>query len=282
MRTLLLILILGFCGCSTPGNGYKYYYEGMHFRHKENFKRAKKIKQIDFKKPFKNFISVPGKENVFISRYELSKGEYDVFLDDIKGVDAEMYYKSQIDYDAWKDIDHYSFLSSSANYDNQFYDLTPIVNITYQSAINYCQWATDQVRKNYSKKILVARLPSLEEYDSVVSYYDIHVEKDTLKSHHDYHGELNANLKYYMYNIKFDTIYPDRILDGGSIQANVVNYPQTDDGVCSIFGNVSEMVEENIVYGGSWDTLTDEMFKDLTYTSPDPRIGFRLVLEILN
>ncbi len=271
--------------CSTNDNSYKYRHDGNRFREKESYKRAKRYKDTNFKKPFKNFIEIPGKEHVFISKYEVTKGEYDAFLEDIKQSHPGLYWTSQIDYEAWRDIPNYSstiYNHMVKSYRHPGYDLRPVVNINYQSALNYCQWATLQIKKKDNKKNVIVRLPTEEEYDTIVSHYKIEINTDTLQVYHDYYGELNANLDYYFNNPVLDTIQSHPVIDGAFIGDYVFEYPQTHDGICSIIGNVSEIIGKDQVYGGNWNTLTDKLHEPLPYTYPDPRIGFRLVLEILN
>lgn len=287
MRILLLLLIIAVLGCTSSNKqGYKYNYRGISFKDKATYKRAMKYKPIDFNYPLRNFVALPNNENIFMSKYELSKGEYDTFLNDVLSRNSDLYTESAIDYSAWEKAPHFGSVSWDfmvSSYRHIAYNKRPVVNITYQGALNYCQWATQQIKNNDKKKIIIVRLPTEVEYDALVSHYQISVQTDTVVHKNGNEYNVNANLIYLINNLNVGEIQEaPMILDRSFIQTNVYMHSQTEDEHCSIIGNISEMTAENRVYGGNWYTLSNELSKPLSYTYPDPRIGFRLVLEILN
>ena len=53
--------------------------------------------------------------------------------------------------------------------------------------------------------------------------------------------------------------------------------------IYDVIGNVSEMTSDGKQKGGSWDNYPEECTVDKTqsYTLPDPRVGFRVIMEII-
>jgi formylglycine-generating enzyme required for sulfatase activity len=72
--------------------------------------------------------------------------------------------------------------------------------------------------------------------------------------------------------------------DGGFHTVKSESYAPNPLGIYNTFGNVAEMTNtKGIIKGGSWADLFSEcMFdKNVTYAAPDPRVGFRIMMEVV-
>lgn len=192
----------------------------------------------------------------------------------------------------------------------------PIVGITQQQAINYCQWRTDLVRPkiladtiNYKIKNLQYRLPSEKEWMYVAvrnrAYEDSYVKKALLKSRIPKNKKLKALGEELNYEVEIKVLKkeikafyiknPLLLLDNLNTTANP--YFKTLIGVGigpkyihfydltveNIRGNVSELtLTPGVARGGNW-TLTEKesaINVKIRYRKPSALLGFRCLCEI--
>jgi formylglycine-generating enzyme required for sulfatase activity len=88
-----------------------------------------------------------------------------------------------------------------------------------------------------------------------------------------------ANIKIFDYTQnKYDYLF-----DGALYTSHIGKYKPNKFGLFDIIGNVAEMTFDNKIKGGSWNNTIEESFIDQTQpiTVPDPRVGFRVVMEVL-
>ncbi len=88
-----------------------------------------------------------------------------------------------------------------------------------------------------------------------------------------------ANLRVWDYS-RGDYNY---VWDEALFTATVGSFPENRLGLFDIIGNVAEYTADDKVKGGSWATTLEESVIDKVqdYPVPDPRVGFRLVMEII-
>ncbi len=69
----------------------------------------------------------------------------------------------------------------------------------------------------------------------------------------------------------------------GNARTRSGHYKANNLGIFDIIGNVSEITQSGLQKGGSWDNYLEECTIDKTqnYELPDPRIGFRVVMEVI-
>ncbi len=72
--------------------------------------------------------------------------------------------------------------------------------------------------------------------------------------------------------------------DGALYTYKIGSYPSINLELHDIIGNVAELTSDNKIKGGSWDNTLPECYIDLdqNYHLPDPRVGFRVIKEVLN
>jgi len=175
-----------------------------------------------------------------------------------------------------------------------------VVNISYQAAIDYCDWLTtvyNSLEKQKYKKV-VFKLPSKREWEWAASggrdkFYYPWGGPYCKNSKGCYLANFCPLEKQYLY--KKDTYsssynYPNddrtisRGVDGAIIPTKVGSYFPNAYGLYNCSGNVAEMVNEfGMTKGGSWNSNDFDMKignKEI-YQVPSPNIGFRVFMEVI-
>jgi formylglycine-generating enzyme required for sulfatase activity len=81
----------------------------------------------------------------------------------------------------------------------------------------------------------------------------------------------------------YSTNSDNYIWDNAFITSAVGSYKANKLGLFDIIGNVAEYTSDDKVKGGSWGNAIEECFVDKVqdFQIPDPRVGFRLVMEVI-
>ena len=240
----------------------------------------------------------PYEDNLRMGKYEVTNKDYRLFLNNLKKLkNYDLYAKCMVDSTKWNElmktfndpmVNMYGWHPAFNNY--------PVVNISYEGAVEYCKWLTEQYndqleKNNSSHPYVIFRLPTEEEWryaagsknekaitpfpnDNIVTK-DLD-QKGLMKS--EFEGK--TTIIPYLANIKPEKGYQE---DGGFQMLPVHAYPTNDLGLHNTFGNVAELTStKGIIKGGSWaDVFENCTFdKKATYSAPDPRVGFRIMMEI--
>ncbi len=264
---------------------------------------------IDFEKLDKSFQMyhtkstgfVKGPDYIHMGKFEVTNGEFNLFLNNLKKTkNYELYYKYYPDTTLWNKNFAMAFHDPMTNMYNchPAYSNYPIVNISYEAAVAYCEWLTEQHNKQFELKYptffsVRFRLPTEQEWryaagsknekaitpfpnDNILSCDPAITGKKKSKNETD-----TTEHCLYLGNIKTDKGYQ---ADGGFHTTSVTSYLPNAFGIYNTFGNVAEMTStKGIVKGGSWD----DVFEDCTFdknsklSAPDSRVGFRMVMEIM-
>ena len=235
---------------------------------------------LDLKSLEKNMMKVNG--NVYIDKYEVTNGDYHKFLANLKrSGQTDLYNTAVYDSTYWvkkfpaeglepmKDM--YQWHPAYENY--------PVVCISQEGAKAYCEWLTKQYnmqrKRTYTQVIF--RLPTEQEWRMAAGSGDAKAitpfPNNQIKT---------SETGCYLGNIQDS---PGRYFDdGGFHMVKVQSYNPNKLGLYNTFGNVSEMTAtKNVAMGGSWYNLFDECTFDKKQdcSKPDPGIGFRIVMEII-
>ena len=97
----------------------------------------------------------------------------------------------------------------------------------------------------------------------------------------------SSNEKEILANVKFKDFAKEGsnyVADGCVYTCWVKNYKPNTLCVYDIIGNVAELTLEGKIKGGRWDNFIVEytVEKDQNFTIPDPRVGFRIMYEVMN
>lgn len=250
--------------------------------------------KIDFDKLQNSFVALNEVEH--IGKFEVTNGEYNLFLKNLKQTkNFDLYYQCYPDTTLWNKNFAMAFHDPLTNMYNchPAYSNYPIVNITYEGAVAYCKWLTIQYNQQHPEgKYISFRLPTEQEWryaagskneKAITSFPNNQILTNDLDQKglmvHIYNGK--KTLVPYLANIKTDSGYQ---ADGGFQMLKVQSYPPNSIGIYNTFGNVAEMTStKEIIKGGSWADLFSECTfdKNATYAAPDPRVGFRIMMEVV-
>ncbi len=227
----------------------------------------------------KSFLRV--KSTIFMQEAEITNQEYDMYLTYLQenkmsnALKIAMYDSTQ-----WEKKFTYTFKDPMTNLYgwHPAYANYPLVNVSFEGAKAYCDWLTiqynQQKKRNYAK--VVFRLPTQIEWKEMATAGDV-------SKINPFNGTGIINKKgCYLGNIK--TSPTNFFEDGGFHTVRVESYYSNSLGFYNSLGNVAEMTnEKGIAIGGSWYHLYEECTFDKTqsYDGPDPRIGFRVVMEVI-
>jgi len=222
-------------------------------------------------------------KSLYASKYELTNKEYRDFLTDLKLTkQTEKYQKCLYDSTKWK-VGKESFFEP---YEKMYhwhpaYNDYPVVNITKEAAEIYCEWLTKKYNNSKEKtyKNVIFRLPTDLEWKRLAKPLSDNVFPWYGTFPYDYNGIYLTNIKS-KHNESGGTVLTD---DGGLTTVVVGTYKPNSIGIYDVIGNVAELTKDNSILGGSWDNLIDEcgIDKKQTFDLPDPRVGFRIVMEII-
>jgi formylglycine-generating enzyme required for sulfatase activity len=182
-------------------------------------------------------------DKLYMDQTEISNldwTEHLVWLKFKYGLESEKYQNALPDLEIWKEVYGIDFKLIPTNKVPNNY---PIVGISYNQAIVYCQWRTQVVNEVYKDKMEVKyRLPSIEEYKIAQKFE----KKDT----EDYFFHEQYKLH---------------------------QLPSKTKGKFMLFlsSNVSEMTNELGI------ALTAEYGKTKNYSKAEKWLGFRCVAEII-
>ncbi len=251
--------------------------------------------EIDFDKLQKSFVALNEVEH--IGKFEVTNREYNLFLKNLKQMkNYDLYVKCMVDTNKWNTLFPMAFHDPMTNMYawHPAYNNYPVVNISYEGAVAYCKWLTVQYNKQHPEgKYVSFRLPSEQEWryaagsknakaispfpnDNILTCDPTITGKKKSKNATD----TTKNCMY-LANIKTDKGYQ---ADGGFQMLPVHTYPSNDLGLHNTFGNVAEFTStKGIIKGGSWADLFSECTfdKNVTYSAPDPRVGFRIMMEVV-
>lgn len=287
----------------------------------ENNKRKKKMidKLIKFDKHTWAYIpsgSFSYKEKLislqsfYIRTTEITNLEYRVFLFDLLIQDRkEEFLRAKPIQNLWTDRFKWSYNQPMTDqyFSHPAYNDYPVVNISYEACIQYCNWLTTEVNKKLKSQGIELmndiRIPHEEEWAYAASGKDGKSKyangKDTLQN------EKRCYLVNYACHPMEDAVYDSTIMmwvgksksmnfndDGGFHTVKADSYLPNDFGLYCMAGNVSELVwnEKSKEYGtkgGSWISvdyyLQIEANEEFIFEKegPSPMIGFRPVFTFL-
>lgn len=230
------------------------------------------------------------KDSLYIDKYEVSNEMWHAYTDGwlIKVErDSDLYKTMQPDSNVWHSLrfeaEHYS-----AAYANSYeFANYPVLGISYEQAVAYCEWRTDRVNEFLAKnkdaafKSVVYRLPTEKEWELAAS------------------GKLNTTQYPYGYDKirervrndstkMFNCYYSDIDSALNTIQNNVlpIDWGKPNGyGIYNIIGNAGEMVaEKGLSKGGFYDLPVEycKIKEQFSYTKPNKYLGFRCVCLIEN
>lgn len=245
----------------------------------------------------KNFSKV--KTDLFVCKYEVSNVEYRNFLSDLKNSNKDESYQSCLpDTLCWKDkLNETKNTEPFVEYYFRYpsYDNYPVVGVSYESALKYCDWLTENYNKSKKRKYkkVFFKLLTKDEWTFAANKGDLskvytwgsgyiqNNRKQDLCNYRRIDYKYDSSTKKYIEIEKTDI---QKSLERNKITTNVNAYYPNSFGLYNMCGNVAEMIEEKgIAKGGSYN---DPAYKvtissEVKFTKPQADIGFRVAMKII-
>ncbi len=232
----------------------------------------------------------------YISIFEVSNKQYREFLDSLKkNNNIDKFKTAQIDSTLWSKIGSNNFNQPMVDYYGRHpaYNNYPVVNISYEGALLYCEWLTKKYNAMNKDKsieynftlptklqwIRAARGSSTFEY----SWMKIGKNREGIQGNFKL---LNyANIHYNPVTLKYEIIETElSTARNNDITAPVYSYWPNVFGVYNMSGNVAEMLfEKGFAIGGSYkDSGYDVRVESIqSYQGAAPYIGFRPIMTVV-
>lgn len=236
----------------------------------------------------KNVNFVPFAENLYIAKFEVTNGDYRQFIDQTKNsLAVEQLAALLPDSTQWVEKFKSGFNEpmTKVYHWHPAFDDYPVVNITKEGMLGYCKWLADQYnahKKRQFKKVAF-RLPTNEEWMMISTPLPGH----NLPWYGAYPYTMDkANKVQMRANLKIKdskTGEFNYMTDGAMYTSQVGVYEANGLGIYDVIGNVAEFTGDGHIKGGSWaNTLAESTIeKEQNFNLPDPRVGFRLVMVVV-
>ena len=236
------------------------------------------------------------KPDLFVCKYEVSNLEYRLFLDDlILSNQLELYKKSLPDSLAWVENNDPGRQLALHYFRHQAYDNYPVVGITYENAVEYCQWLTtsyNRTEKRPFKKVIFQLLTKADWIfaagagDSTRTFpwgsgFIQNNRKQDLCNYRHAKMEYDSSSKKY---VEVKTLQSENMGKEGKFTTIVNAYFPNTFGLYNMSGNVAEMIEERgVAKGGSYNDLPFQVMikSEKYYSKTSADLGFRVAMKII-
>lgn len=251
-----------------------------------------------------NFVYIPAgevsidNETVELSEFFIKKGEvtnidYLEFLAYLKqSGETDKLEVCMVDTAAWLSDDAYLDPFATTYHKHPAYHEYPVVNISHEAAVLYCQWLEEMLNNSLEGLYAVeVRLPERSEWMRAA-------RPDNHTTPYAWGGPYLRNAK----GSKLCNFYPTgaesitRDLETGEFKvvdegipkepitlAPAISFYASESGVYNLNGNAAEMVSEpGIAVGGSWASTGYDVRNESVapFEKPSPYVGFRPVMII--
>lgn len=266
---------------------------------------SKPMIEVSHKEIEEYFELLPYNLNLYAGATEVTNEMYELFLTDLlKRKEFDQLQAHKIYKTDWRSYLPAKFqnLTEERLYANGSPDDpdAPIQNISYESATAFCEWLTavynniDHKKKKFKR--VRFRLPTEKEWMTAASMLSPNVDTtfvfEEQQRKYAWGGAYARNSKgCFLANFNTSDFTPkdgqdagSPALDGAYFSTLADAYFPNDYGLFNTIGNVAEMVQEKgKAKGGSWfhppGISTIQHIQ--TYSEPQPYIGFRVFMEVL-
>ena len=278
IKAIILLLFFSLCACSSSYRAWQKQVKHVtknHLAEKPNLPTP----------PNTVWIS----DNLFIDKTEVVNLNYLEYLHYMSEDSSYNHYQSQIlETGVWmnKSIpfsDSVKLALSLGYLEYEGYRFLPVVGVSYEQAVNYCEWRSEVVSQNFvssrdKKYTFNYRLPTEKEWEKAALLY-----VDTLNSENKKYGFDMSIINTSDFNLsnKLSRTTSDSVQVPPTIYA--YEQPTTLLGLHHTIGNAAEMIaEKGIAKGGSWFhvPLQSTIQERIRYNYPTAWLGFRCICEV--
>ena len=235
-------------------------------------------------------------DNLLVNKYEVSNIDYRIFITDFSLSHTAAAIRNILpDTSVWRQPDNYNEPLVSFYFRNKAYDNYPVVGVTYDAAVEYCDWLTKKYNQEEKRKFekVFFRLLTKQEWELAANGGD--PSKVFTWGGPFLQNNRKCDLCNYRKTVAcYDSATKKNKEEAAVISADKENrfyftverssYFPSSFGMYNMCGNVAEMIQEKgLAKGGSYrDSAYDvRIASERTYTSPTADIGFRIAMEIL-
>lgn len=217
-------------------------------------------------------IQSAGSTDYYISATEITNKQYLLFLNDLKAANnTKDLAIAMVDSLQWQNEFSYNAPYTNYYFRHIAYENYPVVNISYDAAILYCNWL--QLKYQKSGYDVIVRLPTEAEWINAA-------KGGNANNIYGWDGnDLTDKKGNYLCNFAVQDSTNDILTPVKSFKPNKL-------GLYNMSGNVAEMLSIKGAHkGGSWNNAIELLKIDAVdpYTgisSPLPTIGFRPLIEL--
>ncbi len=224
---------------------------------------------------------------LYAAAHEVTNAEYSLFWESAKS-DPKLSKIAAIDTMGWNECLK-GVAGMSAYHRHKAFQEYPVVNISHQAAVAYCEWLTKQYNNAPKKKHtnVVFRLPNTIEWQNAArggqqgamyAWEGVDVT--------DKKGNYLCNFRDISTTLRIPQSKNDKDnqpADHYLVTAPVDSYHPNKLGLYNVCGNASEMVaEKGFAKGGSWYSPREkvQIVQSEYYKKSEPYIGFRVFMEV--
>ncbi len=246
--------------------------------------------KFDIIKFSKNFVTV--KSGLLFCKYETSNRDYLFFLEDLKiKKKFDDYNKMYPDTLVWKRFDLGRPLIGLYFKSPSYYNY-PVVGVSFDNAIAYCEWLTEKYNRNPNKKFKKVKfcLPENEEWVFAANAGDTSRIYAWDGPHlRNKKGNFMANFKLTDQNNEVIQTESEKTVFVNYLQKKMITSPVNSYypgsfGLYNMCGNVSEMIAHyGFSKGGGFDDSPNALqINNLNkYANPEYNVGFRVAMRII-
>ncbi len=234
------------------------------------------------------------KEGLYVNKTEVSNLDYRAFLMALLEDNKQaLYNKNLPDTLVWRKDISYNEPFVDFYFRHPAYNNYPVVGISYENALQYCQWLTDKYNSTQKRKFnkVLFRLPTKEEWELAANGGDVN-KQYTWGSGFIHNNRKMELCNFHNLDMKYDSLTKKwtTTTDVGErsritkITSPVKSFFPSSFGMYNMCGNVAEMIaEKGIVKGGSYvdPAWLVTIVSEKNYTTPTADIGFRVAMEVL-
>jgi formylglycine-generating enzyme required for sulfatase activity len=220
----------------------------------------------------------------WMQKTEVTNAEFRAFLDEVKqNGNLDGYYAYYPDSTGWSSISSATAPFEVHYFSNPVFDNFPVVNISYEAAVAYCQWLTHKYANQSNKAFgnVSFRLPTREEWMLAARGGKGDGRPYPWKGE-ELRDKKNQKLANFRDEGNIGTItLPTGINERTFVTSPVNSFLANEIGLFCMSGNVAEMVaEKGVAVGGSYleneNNIRIESKKEVKGVSAD--VGFRVIV----